>query len=357
MKKERNSSVELLRIIAMLFIVISHVCVHNTMDMGTLSFSFNKLVLQWGSLGNLGVDIFVIITGYFMCEKSFSGKRISALFTQVWTYCISIGAIVLIFYAPSRNFGFLKNMLFPTLTNVYWFFTSYVVLVLIAPFINIIIKNITKRQMELAIIAMIVIWGILPIFPATNTSNSPLTDLLTCYFIGAYFKYHPDNIFSRRFVRNLFSIGCLLALMCGAALLGFASTKLGIEKLGQYWQYLYYRSSPLTFGLATGLFAMAVYRKPFSSRLVNVLGSCTFGVYLIHENPYVRSVLWSKVFDIEHLYSSPFFAFYVIGISILVFLACAAIEFVRLKTIAKPINSAMNWLIDRIKRIFVKTSE
>ena len=61
-KQQRNSSIELLRIVAMLFIVLSHLCVHNGVDVNALPYSFNKIFLQCGILGNIGVNVFVIIT-------------------------------------------------------------------------------------------------------------------------------------------------------------------------------------------------------------------------------------------------------------------------------------------------------
>ena len=59
----RNSSVELLRIIAMLFIIASHFSVHSGFDLGLISQGnpFGAIVLRMSVLGYIGIDIFMCI--------------------------------------------------------------------------------------------------------------------------------------------------------------------------------------------------------------------------------------------------------------------------------------------------------
>ena len=66
----RNSAVETLRIFAMALIVLSHACVHSRFDLSSMGFGFNRLFVQWGCLGDLGVILFVLISGYFLCRKN-----------------------------------------------------------------------------------------------------------------------------------------------------------------------------------------------------------------------------------------------------------------------------------------------
>ena len=66
-KKERNSNFELLRIIAMLMIVFHHFSVHGGFNYELTDISFNRLWLYFISMGGkIGVDIFVLISGYFL---------------------------------------------------------------------------------------------------------------------------------------------------------------------------------------------------------------------------------------------------------------------------------------------------
>lgn len=74
MQKERNSSVELLRIIATFMIVISHCCFHgfykSNVGYTWISSDINRIILQLFNMGSLGVDIFIIIMGYYMVRRT-----------------------------------------------------------------------------------------------------------------------------------------------------------------------------------------------------------------------------------------------------------------------------------------------
>ena len=85
-KKERNSNLELLRIIAMLFIVASHFAFHGFGSLGSfnevnfiIANSNNYLIYFLGMLGKIGVDVFVIISAYFMINSKFTFKKLLTL--------------------------------------------------------------------------------------------------------------------------------------------------------------------------------------------------------------------------------------------------------------------------------------
>ena len=66
----RNSSIELLRIIAMVMIVFHHFACHGGFSFGTsvtaTHFWYNFIVMG----GKLGVDIFVLISGYYLITNN-----------------------------------------------------------------------------------------------------------------------------------------------------------------------------------------------------------------------------------------------------------------------------------------------
>lgn len=68
---QRNSSIELLRIIAMFMILMCHFIVHNGYDVLKLPLGperiFFQLVMQSG--GTIGVDIFFSISAWFLLDR------------------------------------------------------------------------------------------------------------------------------------------------------------------------------------------------------------------------------------------------------------------------------------------------
>ncbi len=71
LKRHRQSNIELLRIISMILIVAHHFSVHGGFDFSSTSFSVNRLYIQFLAMGGkIGVDIFVIISGYFLITSN-----------------------------------------------------------------------------------------------------------------------------------------------------------------------------------------------------------------------------------------------------------------------------------------------
>ena len=52
-------------------------------------------------------------------------------------------------------------------------------------------------------------------------------------------------------------------------------------------------------------------------------------MYLIHDNNFIRSILYHKIFNIDKFYNHPFGTFIVLGFVIIVFIVCVVIDLVR----------------------------
>lgn len=69
-RKPRQSNFELLRIFAMLLIILFHYVYNGGFNLETSEFCLNKCVLRTlGFGGKLGVELFVLITGYFLSKN------------------------------------------------------------------------------------------------------------------------------------------------------------------------------------------------------------------------------------------------------------------------------------------------
>lgn len=103
-KKERNSSIELLKIIAMFMIVISHLAksygtLHTNLpvtqeyfyDLKIASVNINNIIMiLLRSLGAIGNDIFFICTAWFLVDsKKSNKKKIIEMLLDVWVINIA----------------------------------------------------------------------------------------------------------------------------------------------------------------------------------------------------------------------------------------------------------------------------
>lgn len=351
----RNSNIELLRILAMFFIVISHACFHSGFDTSSKPF-FNSLVVQWGVLGNLGVDIFVLITGYFLCVKPANHKSFGKLFVQLYFYSILIFFVCMFCFGYTYSLRAVLTAFLPTIFAEYWFFTAYLILALISPYLNILISNASRKQMEKFIVVLLIIWVLIPTFTKQGFFAGEIPQFIMFYMIGAYFRNYPDNFLKNKLYRTLLTISSFALLFLSTFVLDFLGTKIALfQNRGIMF---YNRNSLLVVGCAVGLFTLAIYRKSFSNSFINLIAGCTFGIYLIHDNPATRDIIWKNLIRLSEYFESPWLLIMVLGAAIAVFSTSALIELLRQITIEKPMIHAFeicyNKLANFIKTIFGK---
>ena len=180
--KTRNSNIELLRIIAMMFIVIWHISVHA--QKGELP-SHNYIA----AITTTGVNLFVLISGYFGIKLRWK-SLLNILSTVIFYYLVQFIADILIFdFKPSV--GHFINIIAPISRSPWWFMTCYIVLVLISPGLNIVKNNATDKQYKL-IIATLIFLSCISGFIFTNGLINPngfnLFHFVTLYFVGDAIK-------------------------------------------------------------------------------------------------------------------------------------------------------------------------
>lgn len=107
--KIRQSNFELLRIVAMFLIIISHILARISIEESPASFSLNVLLVNcrqmFGTVGNM---LFIFISGWFITETTFSWRKFAALWFEVFFYSVAIGVIFLCFIfrlIPSMGSG------------------------------------------------------------------------------------------------------------------------------------------------------------------------------------------------------------------------------------------------------------
>lgn len=188
-------NIELLRIILMLMIVTLHYLGHEGILESALT--GNKLILVWTleTFCYVGVNGFVIISGYYLVSSTLKIKKLLALILQIAsTAAIIYVTFVALGLAPISKQNVL-GAIFPVLTGRYWFATSYIGLYCLVPFLNIIVKNTTKQQMQVLLFllsALFCSWNaFFPILTTVTTQGGYSVVWLVClYFFSAYLRLY-----------------------------------------------------------------------------------------------------------------------------------------------------------------------
>ena len=130
--KNRESGIELLRIIAMLLIVLHHEVIHNALPVLDQELSVRKLTLQlfYFTPGKVGIALFFIISAWFIVDKmpSFrlSCQKVWILERELLFWSLCLGAVTLYKVPEERTIESLWKILFPLSRNTWWYATSYV---------------------------------------------------------------------------------------------------------------------------------------------------------------------------------------------------------------------------------------
>ena len=90
--------------------------------------------------------------------------------------------------------------------------------------------------------------------------------------------------------------------------------------------------------------------KPYHNKTVNAIASASFGVYLIHDNPYIREFLWKTVFKNALYADASYLIPYNLMIAFLVYCSCTMIELIRINLIEKKYMFIINKCASRIDK-------
>lgn len=197
MKIQRQSGIELLRLVAMLGIVLSHWGGHGSWELSTdNAYLANKVFLQLTQfLGEVGNCIFFLITGFFSYNRDSVNKKgllrlvIDTKFHSLWVWIA-----VLLIGVYDFSIGGLVKSLFPIVLKQYWFVLPFIVVCAIAPWINQILKNSDSKTLKWYFGSLIMIEMLLPIMGATTVSSNVGLFILV-YSLGAFLK-KEERVFS-----------------------------------------------------------------------------------------------------------------------------------------------------------------
>lgn len=117
--KKRISNLELLRIVSMFLIVLHHCSLFAFPNIDWAG-SFNKTVVDWLSLGGkLGVNCFILISGYFMAHSKFTLQKFLKLAGSVWFYSVAIMLVFVLLSHSSGNILSIIQNFFPIIYSTF----------------------------------------------------------------------------------------------------------------------------------------------------------------------------------------------------------------------------------------------
>ncbi len=331
--RERNSTIEMLRIFSMILIVMSHCAVHG----GVVS--NEAKISNWFYIGGeIGVAIFILISGYFMVDEKVSMKKMLRIIGEVWFYTVTIMFIYVFVGGNSITVNQMIANFFPISFGVNWFPPHYVWLMLLSPILNAFVNTSSKKLLERMIFGGMVICSILPTLFDTVLLGGELTIFALLYLMAAYVKRYV-NIAHVRIWTNLF-FGVMGFILIHSAM---------------YYTYRVLEIySFLVIFVAIEIMLIFLALPQRYCKVINFIAQSMFGVYLIHDNRYVRPWLWQKILNRTEWKESEHILLYGILSVIIVLSICTVIDIIRRLTFEKVWIKSIDRMLYYMKIIFFK---
>ena len=292
MNNARNSSIEILRILAMVLICVSHTIPTLPYPSADASNPFIESIatlnVQYffgdcmGAAGLVGDAIFIVCSAYFLLDskKMRIGKVALMILNTLVISLVFMSVILALGYKLSAYE--IVRQIFPTIFQNNWFVSYYIVFYLIHPLLNRIIRVLDKRALGIAAALLFVECFIFLFIQAKAPGIHKLMCFVAYYFIVAYFKYYGQSFTQSKKWNIVVLISSIVLYYAMRLMVNYIGLKF---YEGEYCPLfsLFHINNPIILTFSLSLFNLA-NRKHFVSKPINFISSLSLLFYLIHHN-------------------------------------------------------------------------
>jgi hypothetical protein len=334
-KKERNSSLELLRIIAIILIFWMH---------GASSYRNNQLsawlCIVIETIGNIGVALFVLTSGYFGIKLK--PLKMIRLEMMLLFYCW-IGLVFRFLWGEAQAFdgAQILSYIFPVIGRYSWYFTCYFVLVFLSPFLNDALEKLDRKTFEKMLITMLTLFsGVTTFFffDITQDGGKGIVNMVLLYIIGRYIRLYKDNVvYGKAKLIGGYTIITMCCILLNAALYICTGTV----------QNRFARDNSL-FTIAEAVCVFIIFKSiHFENNYINKLATHVPAIFIMEWT--LRGIITRYMFDYLAWRESNWHELILFGISLLLVIMGACIDTIRVKIFGT--------LEEKISNIFLKFFE
>ncbi|MBQ9312252.1 MAG: acyltransferase [Bacteroidales bacterium] len=303
MIKQRQSNIELLRIVSMIMILGLHV---NFYALGPVSLqelnhrplgATSRMFFEF--LCIVAVNVFIFISGWFSINAKIKGF-LKFLYQILFFY---IGIYLVFVFIGERQISWegIQECFFAKKQG--WFIKAYICLYILSPVLNAFVKHSNERQLRLVLIAFYIFqtiygWYFVDATKFFAQGYSTLS-FIGLYLLARYIKLYAmdKKLFSMKKEKDLI----VFLSICVLETLLFVITKQ--NRLDDIVQILWIYSSPLV--IVSALYLLLFFSKlEISNKHINRIALSSFTVYLFHSNPNIMPYYVKTAREIFSTYSS-----------------------------------------------------
>lgn len=331
-RADRESNLELCRIVCMLLIIAHHCVLHGgAFEMEGMSGNrIFALFLIPG--GKLCFDCFLAISSWHLVDQKFSAKRFLRIWAQVLFYSVAFALIAFMCGIPFRAADWFSVFL-PITGNSHGFAAAYLAFYLLLPFLNLLSERLDKKQARWLLILLLYFETgsqIIGVFTSyTQRLSSELLLFVLFYVIALNLKKWPVKICENK--KLMF--GIFAFIWVGLWMVRFLYVQNPEHAVFRFLMDTMCDESSITNIVGgTAFFFFFKNLKVKKNLMMNDLAMGTFGILLMHDHNFFRHVLWQQVLHTQDWYYASWFWMAVGAVVIWVYAAGFFIERVRALT-------------------------
>ena len=317
--KIRNSSIESLKLLGILLIVISHVV--QTLGKTNVDPSYtypidltltttdiqHLIVSMFQYSGTLGNTIFFVCSAWFLVrDDDVSKRKIFTMLADIWVVSVIILCILKLLDSAIIGGGYTLRALLPTYGENNWYMNCYLIFYAIHPFLNLLIKKINQRTLLRFVLISVPLYyviafsGIIPKYLfgfGGSFFASYLTTWIVIYFLIAYMSIYASEFWANKHFNIILF---LFGFVGNYGLIGF-SNYLGL-RVGIFRETLQLYNTcynPFMLAMVLGLFNL-IRQIDFENKVINYISKLSLFIYIIHENFLLKSIyrpkLWQYIY-------------------------------------------------------------
>ena len=334
--KQRNSNIELFRILATFLVLLVHMNGYFVgLDLKVFNFhSFPQIVVE--ALSCIAVNCFILITGFFGVKLSFH------TIWKLWQSLICIYVPLFIFeciFDPPVDGLYIKDILHaisPFSSRDGYFINGYIFLIIVSPFMNTYINTHSRKHILIFSIGMAVFefWVDCICNLQTFFFNGGYSGLHFCvvYMIGQSIKLYYKELKSLHPRLYLFIYIIISAII----------VLLSILKVPFTYNY----SNILLIISACSLFLLFAVRTPFYNKYINRLAQCSLYVYILQiSSPFMGWLCEADVYVLNN-FNWISYMLIVCGICIIFYIFCFIWDYTR-QLFTKRLFDSIEYKINR----------
>ena len=346
---KRNYGIDLLRIVAMFFIIMLH-CYGQGGVLYTVTVDSSQYKLAWfiEIFAYCAVDIFALISGY-VCYREENQKIKFSRYINLWLQVVFYGIVLgLIFNA------FDSKLFFPVANNLYWYFTAYTGLFFLMPIINNAIKNSNNELLKKTFIMIFIFFSIFSIFFNVFVLEKGYSFIwiLLLYIMGAIIKKCDIG---RNMKEWKAAVGILILVIVTYLykMYGYTNDTITKDILVSY-------ISP-TILLSAVLYVIWFSKMKFNNimkKIIKFAAGSAFSIYIINNHQVVWDNLMNRLFveiankELIGIIIHPliFSVLFVIAAILIDKVRIFIFKILRIDKVSKFIEDKLDWLLDSLIR-------